>query len=163
MANLNVEASLINSDAAVLTTARYGFMVDGLRLIPQANILTEVIANAQIYAVPKSANALVGVLNLRGTIVPLFDPLQFARPASDIRPSHHRAMVFDRDEARAALLLDSDPQLLALTEASLETPRPNALLTHFLLKAWAQADDVNKIWWEFDHHAAFAALAQAPR
>lgn len=143
------------------TTARYGFVVNGLRLVPQENTLTEVIANAVIYAVPKTANAMIGVLNLRGTIVPLFDPAKFAQRSSTIHPSHCRAMVFDRDEARVGLLLAHDPQLIALADAPPQVTRPNALLSNFLLKAWIQADDPAKVWWEFDHRAAFAALAQA--
>jgi chemotaxis signal transduction protein len=141
------------------TTARYGFMVDGLRLVPQENMLTEVLADIDVSPVPLSANALIGVLNLRGTIVPLFDAAKFAKPARTIRPTHCQAMVFDSDEARIGLLLNSAPQLVVLSPMPADTVRPNALLTNFLLQPWAQANDPSKIWWEFDHRAAFAALA----
>ncbi len=140
---------------------RYGFEVDGLRLVPAAGVLTEMVAEARVFPIPKAAGALSGVLNLRGTIVPLFDMKMLACVATDIRPSQRRALVFDRDEQRAGLLFDGVPELVGLVAAPTNTPRPVGPLVEFLTRAWSRADQPKQIWWEFDHRKVFDFLARS--
>lgn len=139
---------------------RYGFVVGGLHLVPAQRVLTEMIAQARIFPVPRSAPGLAGVTNLRGTIVPLLDRREQRRGAASIRPFTHRALVFDRDESRVGLLLDAQPELLSLTPAPDGTPWPQSPLSAFLTRPWAQADQNGQIWWEFNHRAAFESLAR---
>lgn len=139
---------------------RYGFRVAGLQLVPAARVLTEMMAEARIFPVPKSATALAGVTNLRGTIVPLLDRRQARRGSANIRPFQHRVLVFDRDEQRIGLLLDEAPQMLALVPAQIDLARPETVLANYLTRAWTQVDQPDQIWWEFNHRAAFQALAQ---
>jgi CheW-like domain len=138
---------------------RYGFKVAGLSLVPAESVLTEVIADARVFPVPKSAAALAGVVNLRGTIVPLLDPNALGKTMNDIRPSQQRALVFDREELRVGLLINDDPVLLPLVSAPEKSTRPDSPLSRFLIKPWAQENAPEMIWWEFDHHAAFEFLA----
>lgn len=139
---------------------RYGFVVGGLHLVPAQRVLTEMIAQARIFPVPRSAPGLAGVTNLRGTIVPLLDRREKRRGAASIRPFTHRALVFDRDETRVGLLLDAPPELLNLMPAADGTPRPASPLSAFLTRPWAQVDQNGQIWWEFNHRAAFESLAR---
>lgn len=139
---------------------RYGFRVAGLQLVPAARVLTEMIAEARVFPVPKSASALAGVTNLRGTIVPLLDRRQERRGAPSIRPFVQRALVFDRDDHRIGLLLDAQPELLALVAAPVDTPKPESALGAFLTRPWARVDQPDDIWWEFNHRAAFESLAR---
>lgn len=144
---------------------RYGFVVGGLHLVPAQRVLTEMIAQARIFPVPRSAPGLAGVTNLRGTIVPLLDRRETRRGAPSIQPFTHRALVFDRDESRVGLLLDTQPELLSLVPAPVDTPRPASPLSAFLTRPWAQLDQngqpLGQIWWEFNHRAAFESLARA--
>lgn len=146
--------------ASVNGELRYGFVVGGLRLVPAQRVLTEMIAQARIFPVPRSAPGLAGVTNLRGTIVPLLDRREARRGAPSIQPFTHRALVFDRDESRVGLLLDTQPELLSLMPAPDDTPRPASPLSAFLTRPWAQADQNGQIWWEFNHRAAFESLAR---
>lgn len=138
---------------------RYGFKVAGLQLVPAARVLTEMVADAHVFPVPKSSSALAGVTNVRGTIVPLLDRRQVRRAAANIRPFQHRVLIFDRDEQRVGLLLDEQPQLLTLAPAQLDVQRPTSVLSQFLNRAWVQVDQPDQVWWEFNHRAAFQALA----
>lgn len=149
---------------------RYGFEVAGLRLVPAARVLTELVAEARVFPVPKAAPGLAGVINLRGTIVPVLDRRIAPREAGLIRPFTHRALVFDRDDHRVGLLLDGMPQLLALlpldaSDISLLPPdtEQGASLKPFLTRPWARVDQPDEVWWEFNHRAAFEALARATR
>ena len=139
---------------------RYGFRVAGLQLVPAARVLTEMVAQARAYPVPKAAAALAGVINLRGTIVPLFDPQAVDQSIQDIRPTQRRAMVFGHEDERAGLVLALDPELLTLVAPPVNPPRPDSPLADFLVRPWVQSDDALQIWWELDHHAAFKYLAR---
>jgi CheW-like domain len=139
---------------------RYGFKVAGLSLVPAESVLTEVIADARVFPVPKSAAALAGVVNLRGTIVPVFDPAALGNSVNTLRPSQQRALVFDREESRVGLLINDDPVLVPLVSASEKSTRPDSPLSRFLIKPWVQENAPEMIWWEFDHHAAFQFLAR---
>lgn len=140
---------------------RYGFRVAGLQLVPAARVLTEMVAEARVFPVPKAASALAGVANLRGTIVPLLDRRELSRGAPHIRPFLHRVLVFDREEQRVGLLLDAAPELLSLVPAPVDTPRPHhATLAAYLVRPWAQVGQPDQVWWEFNHRAAFESLAR---
>lgn len=140
---------------------RYGFCVAGLHLVPAARVLTEMIAEARVFPVPKSSPALAGVTNLRGTVVPLLDRREARRGAPSIRPFMQRALVFDHDDHRLGLLLDAQPELLTLVPAPDDTPKPESALSAFLTRAWVQLDQPDRIWWEFNHRAAFESLARS--
>jgi uncharacterized membrane protein len=138
---------------------RYGFKVAGLNMVPAESVLTEVIADARVFPVPKSAAALAGVVNLRGTIVPMFDPAAIDSTVNSLRPSQQRALVFDREESRVGLLINDDPVLVPLVPGADALTRPDNPLARFLIKPWAQENAPEMIWWEFDHRAAFEFLA----
>lgn len=141
-------------------TQRYGFRIAGLQLVPASGVLTEVVAGANVFPVPKSAPALAGMMNLRGSIVPLFDLDALGQFVTHIRPAQQRALVFDRDEQALGLLLEKDPELMTLASVMGQPVRPSSPLANYLTRAWAMPDKPHQIWWEFDHRAAFAFLAE---
>lgn len=141
--------------------ARYGFELAGLHLVPAHGVLTELVAEARVFPVPRSASTVAGVINLHGTIVPVLDPNPAGAAGTDLRPGQRRALVFDRDEQRIAVLLNGSPRLLSLLPGAPAAPRPHGPLARFLTRAWCQADQPSQHWWEFDHRAAFESLARA--
>jgi twitching motility protein PilI len=141
---------------------RHGFRVAGLHLVPAARVLTEVIAQADVFAVPKSSTALMGVMNLRGTIVPLFDPQLLGEPQIHINPSKRHALVFDHEEQSLGLLLDSDPELMSLVPAVGQHTKPVSVLADYLIRPWSRPDQPQQLWWELNHRAAFEFLARTP-
>ena len=150
-----------HSEASRGGETRYGFELAGLHLVPSHGVLTELVAEATVFRVPRAADTVSGVINLHGTIVPVLDPDPAGAPGADLRPRHRRALVFDREEQRIAVLLKGSPQLLNLVPGAATTPRPHGPLARFLTRAWCQADQPSQHWWEFDHRAAFESLARA--
>lgn len=151
---------LSNSFAPQSGELRHGFQVAGLSLVPASRVLTEVIAQAEVFAVPKSSTALMGVMNLRGTIVPLFDPQLLGKPQSHITPSKRHALVFDREDQSMGLLLDSDPELMSLVPAAGQHSKPDSVLADYLTCPWMRPDQPQHLWWELNHRAAFKFLAR---
>ena len=141
--------------------ARYGFELAGLHLVPAYGVLTELVAEARVFPVPRTAGTVAGVINLHGTIVPVLDPDPAGAAGADLRPGQRRALVFDREEQRIAVLLKGSPRLLNLLPGAPAAPRPHGPLARFLTRAWCQADQPSQQWWEFDHRAAFESLARA--
>lgn len=137
---------------------RYGFRTAGMQMVPAQQVLTEVVNDARVYRVPKTASALAGMINLRGTLIPIFDIETRTAPASDIRPLRMRVLVFGRDASRMGIVIKDDPVILSLLEAPHEVTRPLTHLEKFLVRAWVQEDLPEKIWWEFDHQSALASL-----
>jgi chemotaxis signal transduction protein len=143
---------------------RYGFELAGLRLVPAQGVLTELVAHAKVFRVPRSSGSLAGVINLHGTIVPVVDPDQAGQAGADLRPVQHATLVFDREEQRVGVLLKSAPTLLNLLPvAAGSAARPGQPLARFVTRAWVQADPSDSgdpVWWELDHRAAFEWLAR---
>jgi chemotaxis signal transduction protein len=142
------------------SVTRYGFELNGLRLVPAQGVLTELVTEATVFPVPRAADTVAGVLNLHGTIVPVLDPEPLGTAGADLRPGQRRALVFDREEQRIAVLLKGAPKLLHLLPLGHRT-RPQGPLARFLTRAWCQTDQPGRHWWEFDHRAAFESLARA--
>ncbi len=54
-------------------TARYGFLVGALGLLVPEGTIGEIIEDAAIFPVPNTADWLLGMINQRGALVPVFD------------------------------------------------------------------------------------------
>ncbi|HET7868071.1 MAG TPA: chemotaxis protein CheW, partial [Burkholderiaceae bacterium] len=111
-------------DEAPRGSVRYGFELAGLHLVPARGVLTELVAEARVFPVPRAADAVAGVINLHGTIVPVLDADPAGAAAADLRPARRRALVFDREEQRIAVLLQGAPRLLTLLPGAGAAPRP---------------------------------------
>ena len=142
---------------------RHGFRVAGLSLVPAAGVLTELLSQVQTYPLPRSTATLIGLVNLRGTVVPVFDAQAPARPITHIRPSPCTALVFGHEPDRCALLCAEAPQLLALMVPPVNPARPVSPLSPYLRRPWMRCDEPHDIWWEIDHLAAFGFLSKAAR
>lgn len=141
-------------------SARYGFECAGLLLVPPAGMLTELVAQAPVFPVPRSVSALVGVLNLHGHIVPVLDPDRIGHARLNLQPAPQRVLVFGRGDQRIGVRLKGMPQLLQLSPGPTIALRPQGVLTRFLTHAWTPLDRPHQVWWEFDPLAALAHLAQ---
>jgi hypothetical protein len=162
---VNTDAMLPGSavPAAQPPVQRHGFRVGGLCLVPAAGVLTELIVQAQAFPLPRSSATLVGLVNLRGSVVPVFDAHAPERPIAHIRPAPCTALVFGRDQERSALLCPEAPQLLDLMVPPVNPARPVSPLEPHLRRPWMRCDAPHDIWWEIDHLAAFGLLAQVAR
>jgi purine-binding chemotaxis protein CheW len=97
------------------------FELEGIRIaIPSATV-HEVVRAVAISPLPRAPAAIEGVINARGTLVPVFDLRQrLGLAARPLAPHHH--LVLARSGARpAALRVDRAVELVAVTEADIES------------------------------------------
>ena len=141
---------------------RFGFEVLGVKLVPSAGVLTELIAAAQVYPIPRTTASLVGLTSLRGTLVPVFDPARASGTATSIRPQQHLVLVFDRDDDRAGVLVNTAPVSVSLMPDEADDAIPDSPLAPFIKRPRAQLNSPKSVWWEFNHRSAFAFFSQYP-
>jgi len=156
-------AGLVVAEEAV-ERVRYGFKVGSLSLLvgPQAG--SEVGPLAPIAGIPNSPSWLLGMINLRGNLVPVFDLARAcgldasrasAEPGGEESAAKPMILVFDKGEKAAGVLIDGFPRALTgLRRAGQLTGLPEPLARH-VPAALAAADEV---WFEFDHESFFGAL-----
>jgi chemotaxis signal transduction protein len=143
-----------------LGQARYGFVVGELHLTAAAGVMTELLAQATVFPIPKSAPAMVGVINHRGSTVPVFDPGHHTSARAGVQPALRNVLIFGEGEHRAGMVLNTTPDLLELYPAEVGQTRPDTHLSAYLDQPWVTGLSGRTIWWEFNYRAAFLALAQ---
>ena len=136
---------------------RYGFRVGGIGLLIGQDTVSEVLEQASIYPLPNTPSWLLGLVNLRGNLVPVFDVKQFLEMEDGAAQAKRRLLILDHDDKAVGVLIDGLPQTAVTTQAiSRSPPLPAVLQTH-VAKAYVQE---GIIWLEFDHQGFFKALGQ---
>ncbi|MDG4596080.1 MAG: chemotaxis protein CheW [Candidatus Contendobacter sp.] len=136
--------------------ARYGFRVGGLSLLVNQDTVSEVLEQTSIYPLPNVPPWMLGLINLRGNLAPVFDVKRFLdMEDSAADQEKRRLLVFDQGDKSVGILIDGLPRLVAIGHALPRLPPlPTPLRTH-VTKAYTQ-DEI--VWLEFDHQGFFRAL-----
>jgi purine-binding chemotaxis protein CheW len=96
------------------------FELDGLRVAVFAAEVQEVLRAAAPAALPRAPAAVLGVLNVRGTLVPVLDlRARFRLPPRSLRHTDHLLVVRPRDARTCAIAVDRAASLRALPISSL--------------------------------------------
>ncbi len=134
--------------------SRYGFKVSNFSFLIRANVGSEVIQLPSVSTLPGSAPWMVGLMNLRGNLVPLFD-LRRVLGIERGSASHTRlALILDKGENAVGMLVDGFPQPLLALRAILHLPQ---------LQEHVQAGYIKdeQVWLDFNHESFFGKLATA--
>ncbi len=143
----------ITLGAAPLAQLRYGFSLGSLNLLIDADTVSEIIEPGQIYPLPHAANWLVGLFNLRGTILPLLD---LYNTVQQPRPRRPRTLVMERGEQAVGIYVDDFPVAVKLQKALESFPPLPDLLKSSVRQALL--DENGKVWLEFSHRRYFRDL-----
>jgi chemotaxis signal transduction protein len=93
-------------------TISLGFRLGNLGFLIASDIFSEIIQRPQINPLPLVQPWFLGLLNLRGTIVPVLDILQYLEePASN--HAKRQLLVIDKGEQAAALWIDGYPEIIS--------------------------------------------------
>jgi len=135
---------------------RFGFRIGQLHFLLKPKTHSEVMVQPHVYPIPNVPAWFLGVLNLRGNVLPVFELHQFLQAGSSNR---HKCTVLLLDRGRDAVgvSIDGLPQVVALNQALHEIPSlPDGLQEHV---AAAYVTD-GTIWLDFDHQSFFTALGR---
>lgn len=134
---------------------RYGFSIGDLNFIYNANIACELVKGVGIYSVPNTPLWMLGLINLRGSLVPVFNLENYFdfKEESDL---HKLLLVLGKGEKAVAFQVKKYPKLLN-----------NLTLLEFLPKLIPKIDGYicaayqgEEIWLELDKDKFFSALGQ---
>lgn len=144
------------------TEIRYGYRIGRLGLLVKPGTGTEVVPMVPVAKIPNSSSWMLGLINLRGNLVPVFDlkrALQLEADGSHLRESAREekpmVLVFDKGEKAIALTIDGYPRpLTGMRRLEQVAGIPDALARH---SAGAFGTE-HEVWLEFDNAAFIEQL-----
>ncbi len=132
--------------------ARYGFRVGELGLLINPDTGSEVLAMPAVAALPGAPPGFLGLINLRGSLVPLYELHILLGLGSSREGADSKVLVFGQGEQAVAVLIEGYPRaLFSLLPLSNLPPLPTALRSHV---AGGHVQD-ETVWLEFDHGSFF--------
>lgn len=144
--------------AAEEKRVRYGFRVAGLGLLIKPGCSSEVLQQPDIWGLPGSAPWLLGLVNLRSNLVPVFDLRRLLGLPPRETAEKMLVLVFDQGEKAVGLMIDDFPQpLLDMSQLPSLPLLPAELQAH--VRAGYMKEDA--VWLEFDHETFFEETARS--
>ena len=142
----------ISGPVREVSRARYGFRIGELGLLINPDTGSEVLAVPQITPLPGAPLGFLGLINLRGNLVPLYELHVLLGMGIPRHRSERMVLIFGQGEKAVGILIDSYPKALPTLRALPDfPPLPYALQPH--VSAGYLADDA--VWLEFDHSSFF--------
>lgn len=145
-----------SDEPATLKPNRSGYRMADYCFLTAADVPSEVVISPTIFPVPKAPEWLVGLANVRGNIVPVFDLWKFLRTQAPQREML-TVLVLGQGETAVGLIIDNLPTPVPLNSQPVTTPPPAPALQPFI-GLGLHAFDCE--WWEFDHQKFLACLSE---
>lgn len=145
--------------AEELRNMRYGFSAGAQNILIDGKTICEVIPSAQIYRIPNTRAWVLGVINLRGNLVPVFD-LMRRLDETATKAEDQRLLVLDQGERAVGIYIDGLPKGLKIDPENVEQrtaiPQdiPETIREH--VTAAYRVDD--SVWLEINHRDLFSQL-----
>lgn len=149
LANLLSKANVDNQNL------RYGFQVGNMNFIYDSTVVCELLRGSAIYSVPNTPKWMLGLINLRGGLVPVFD-LEKYFDFEPLEDKYQLLLVLGKGEKAMAFRLKDYPELVKdLTK--LET------IPNLIPKIDGHITAVykgKKVWLELDNEKFFSTLGE---
>ena len=104
---------------------------------------------------PNTPVWLLGLINLRGNLTPIFDIKDFLQLENQDTSEKRRLLILDQAEKAVGILIDGLPHTAMTQHVLTRLPPLPAVLEPYVAKAYAQDA---MIWLEFDHQGFFQTL-----
>lgn len=135
---------------------RYGFSIGSLNFIYDSRIACELVKGASIYSVPNTPVWMLGLINLRGSLVPVFNLENYFDFKEEEADSHKLLLVLGKGEKAAAFQLKKYPELLNNLTKLDSLPKLIPKMSGYVLAAYSSEN----IWLELDKDRFFSALGE---
>ncbi len=141
----------------VVERNRYGFSVGSFGLMIQTNVGSEVIRPEAISSLPGSAPCLLGLLNLRGNLVPVFDLSLVLGVTKSTESRAKLVLILDKGENAVGMVIDGFPQPLQAMRNIAQLPVLPAVLQEHVSAGYVKDE---RVWLEFNHESFFEKLTR---
>jgi twitching motility protein PilI len=137
---------------------RYGFRIGSLGLLIKPGTGSEVLPMVPISAIPNCPPWLLGVINLRSNLVPVFD-LRLVCALDDTQSQEQfTVLVLDKADAAVGMIIEGYPKALTGMSAIPRLPQLPTVLRGHVSAGYMRSEE---LWLEFDHDRFFASLNEA--
>jgi twitching motility protein PilI len=134
---------------------RYGFSIGSLNFVYDASIACELVKGATIYPIPNTPTWMLGLINLRGNLIPVFN-LENYFNFKEQADEHNLLLVLGKDDKAVAFQLKKYPQLLQNLTQLNTLPKLIPKLEGCVLNAY----QAQTIWLELDKEQFFTRLGE---
>jgi purine-binding chemotaxis protein CheW len=84
--------------------------------------VSEIIKLSKIFSIPQALDYILGVINLRGEILPVLDLRKLFNTIVSPVTSETRILIVEADEVRLALLVDGVSEVIEVSMSKIDTP-----------------------------------------
>jgi chemotaxis signal transduction protein len=150
-------------EEGIKTTRRLGFHIGDLGFLIAQQTTSELTDLLPVCPIPFTAAWLLGLINLRGNLVPVFDLhklLQLEKRAV----KKQMLLILGESNSAGAIVIDDLPIPLTFTDSEELTSLPPlpAIIKAYATTGYEKKDDDDKkgqLWFNFDHQGLFESLA----
>jgi twitching motility protein PilI len=127
---------------------RQAFRIGHMRLLAPFATASELVEMPNVYPLPRMPENLLGLVNLHGRIVPLFDLAALFETEHLAREKRMLLVIGHGDDA-AGIVIDGLPRRMAfLPESQIVPPALSAAAATAVIATYTQGPDA---WFEFDY------------
>jgi chemotaxis signal transduction protein len=127
---------------------RQAFRIGHMRLLAPFATASELVEMPNVYPLPRMPANLLGLVNLHGRIVPLFD-LAALFETQHLPREKRMVLVFGHSDAAAGVVIDGLPRRMVFQpENEIITPALSASAAGAVVATYAFGQDA---WFEFDY------------
>lgn len=137
---------------------RLGFHVGSIGLLIAEHAISELREMVALCQIPNTAGWLLGLINLRGNLVPVFDLSMLLGLEKPAEKKKRMLLILGQGDEAGGIVIDDLPIHIALTALDrLETfPALPSAIKPFTNLAYEKNGEV---WFNFDHKGFFESLA----
>jgi len=133
----------------------YGFKINDIRLLLDADIRSEVINHSAITPIPLMPKCIKGLCNVRGNLVPVYDLYEkfgLTKPGSTM--DNKKILVLDENQDMAGIEIDEMITTLEFDEQDMQTglKTDNEMINQLI--TYSYKENGNN-WFGFDHKQMF--------
>lgn len=137
---------------------RYGFRIGSLGFLIKLGTGSEVMQVPTLWTLPGAPPWLLGLINLRGSLVPVYELRQVLGLAQGETREKPQVMVFDQGDKAVGIMIDDFPKPLAGLSPLPNLPQLPSVLNGHVRTGYVKDE---MIWLEFDHTSFFEEIVGA--
>ena len=127
---------------------RQAFRIGHMRLLAPFATASELVEMPNVYPLPRMPENLLGLVNLHGRIVPLFD-LAALFETEHLARERRMVLVIGHGNEAAGIVIDGLPRRMAfMPESQIVPPALNQAAATAVIATYTQGPDA---WFEFDY------------